>query len=321
MEMKAATPVARRASGLAHWGAVAVSVAVVVAGVLGILFQSSATVYAYSLTAGHSRDYSMSMRMTFTPKGIPSVGAITAAATGKMGVKVVEVRDDGSVVFDLTVSDVKTTPADPSGAAIDDETIRMTISKSGKIISVTGGALPGFDPTELVGIEDAEGKASIGSSSLFPVYPADAIEEGDTWRTSDSVKQPFGNPPVRVTTSGRHLGFLDTTYGRVARVKVNTKTPVDFGVGFDKLLGAVGQQAPAGLPPEFGKIRMVMNGVADGDLTARVLPEDGDVVAMVYLLKLNMTMKFENAPPSAAGAFPPNIGMVGDMTMKLDRIA
>lgn len=310
------------------WAALAASVAVVVAAVVGLFTQGTADAfeYSYSLDEGETRAYAMSMAVAFTPQGIPGVtGPLKETVKGRMNMKVLDVADDGSMTVEIKLTDVSVQGPQASTSIADyqNATMKMRVSKTGELLSIEGSSFVGFDPTEFLGAVDGEKKSSaIGSNNLFPVFPSEEIEPGDTWQESGDYPMPFGNQSVHVTIKGKHLGFVDSEYGRTARLNVKSDSPLDLSLAFKDILGAAGGAVPMEeIPPELERVRMVLDGVTHSDMTARVLPEGGDVVQMVMVMNMDVAMRFENFPAELAQGMPSDFRMVGSVTMKLNRVA
>lgn len=311
------------------WAAIASSIAVVIAAVVGLFTQDTADalVYTYSFEEGDSRTYAMSLAITFTPQGIQGVtGPLKETVKGRMNMKVVDVADDDSMTIEIKLTDVTVQgpQADTSIADYQNATMKMRVSKSGEVLSIDGASFLGFDPTEFLGAAGGrDNDSAIGSNNLFPVFPSDELEPGDTWTKSDDVPFPFGDQSVNVTSKGKHLGFVDSKYGRTARMNVVSDTPLDVSIPFADVLGrsGAGGGGTGQLPPALARARMVLDGVTHGNMTARVLPDGGDLVQMVMLMNMDIAMSFEGFPPEAAQGLPTDFRMVGSLTMKLDRVA
>lgn len=301
--------------------ALVLAFAVVVAAVVGLVVRpatAESLVYTYALEPGQTRTYAMTTRMVFTPQGIPDfTETMDETVTGKMTMKVVEVRKDGSTLIDLAVSEVKVTGSGVSSAD-EDGSIRMRISKSGEVLDIEGsGAFGGFDFGEFLGLADAGSNTTVGPMNVLPAYPSEAIGPGDMWTETADVPLPFGDAKMHMTARGEHQGFQDTNYGRAARMHMKMSMPFDFGFSFADILAETGEE----LPSELDAVRMVMGGSLLGDMTALVSPDTGDLVKMQMDMKMNFSMRMENAPAELTQGAPSNFRMLGDMRMKLDRIA
>jgi hypothetical protein len=313
------------------WAVLAACLAVIAAAVVGLFTQAETAdtlVYSYSRTAGETSVYAMTLAVTLTPQGIPgATGPVKETVKARMNLKVLDVADDGSSTIELKLTDVSVQGAQAATSLPDYQnmTTKMRVSKTGEVLSMEGSSFAGFDPTELLGsVPGGRSNSTIGSSNnLFPVFPSEAIGPGDTWTESGDYPLPFGTDKVRVTIAGKHLGFVDSKYGRAARMNVKATTPLDFAISFKDILDTVGEAATQGepIPPGLDRARMVMDGLTRADMTAQVLPNGGDLVKMVLITKMNVAMRFENFPPELAGQAPPSFRMVGDIVMHLDRVA
>ncbi len=303
--------------------ALVLSFVVLVAAVVGLVVRpADAHVFRYVLEPGQTRTYSMSMRSVFTPQGIAGFAeSIDETMTGRMTIKVVEVRTDGSTLFDLSLFELSVSS---SSAPPESGSMRMLVSNSGKLIDIEGtGILGGFDFGALLGVANKESGETFGATSILPSFPETAIGPGDTWTETEEVPLPFSDTKLQVNVRGEHQGFQDTTYGRAARVFTKTSAPFDFGFSFADILQLAGEALPAELnAPEIRAFRMVVSGKMLGDLTALVVPDTGDLVRMQMDMKMNFGFRFENAPAEfALSGGPESFSMLGDMRMKLDRIA
>ena len=307
------------------FGALVVSVLVLVAAVVGLVFRpltASALVYAYALEEGQSRVYSMSMRAAFTPRGIPGVAEkINETMTGKMTMKVLDVADDGSTLLEMSMSDTKVSGNLSEPGEVQNGTVKMRISKSGELLSMDGSSFMGFDPSEFFGLPREGKQQSIGSSNLLPSYPTRALEPGDTWSQSSDIPIGFGNSTMHVSMRGEHLGFEESTYGRVARMKARMTMPLNLSFTFAEIMDLNGEAASEPMPPGLEKARMVMDGTMAGDAATLVVPDTCDMVTMGMNMKMDVTMRLENVPSEIAAFLPPDFGMVGTIAMKLNRIS
>ena len=322
--------VARRPSSSSFhpsgWAALGVSLAVLVAAVVGLFTApetASALVYSYSPRAGDTRVYAMSMGVTLTPQNMPDAPqSITETMKARMTMKVVKVRPDESFDLEMRISDLRIS-GDAGAASMDDvlnQPVKMHVSKSGEVLSVDGPSFAGFDPTKVFGATGSQG--STMGTNLFPVFPSDEIGPGDTWAEEHDYPMPFGDDKVHMTIKGKHLGFVESSYGRAARMNVKMNSLLDFAFSFADIIGAIGEAVPSEeIPAEVKQVRMVMDGSMRADMTAQVVPSTGDLVKMVTLMKMNVAMGFENVPAEMRAELPPSIRFVGNLVMKLDRIS
>lgn len=305
--------------------ALLLSFGVLVAAVVGLAVRpatAESLVYTYALEPGQTRTYAMSTRMLFTPQDIPDfTETLDETVTGKLTMKVLEVRSDGSTLIDFSMSEVSTTGTDTSDGDVDAGSMRMLVSKSGELLDIEGSGdlFGGFDLGEFMGVSD-DG-SSVGATNVLPTYPSKPIGPGDTWTESADVPLPFGNESMHMTATGEHQGFQETNYGRAARMHMKMSTPLNLGFSFADLLSGTGEQLPDLAGSGFEAARMVMNGSLRGDATSLVTPGTGDLVKMQMDMKMNFSMRMENVPAELMQGAPTNFSMLGDMRMKLDRIA
>jgi hypothetical protein len=306
-----------------RFAALITSIAVILAAVVGLITQSStaqALVYSYSLEEGRTQVYSMTSRISFAPRGIPGITEpVEETVSGKLAMTVLEVRDDGSSVLEFKVSDVG-----GAAAGMPDETFKMRISKEGELLSIDGASPFGLDPTELFG--GSGGGSSLGSSNLVPVFPERELEPGDTWSATEVVPMPFGEGNTwTVTHAGKHLGFVQTEYGRAARIGMTMDGPLDVSMSFADVIGEADLGSDPSMtemmPPAMQQARMRMSGEMAGDMTSRVIPQTCELVAVVMEMDMDITVSFEDMPAEFAAFMPADMGMVGEMVMKLDRIS
>lgn len=324
--MTTTAPARATSSRRSGWPALAAAFAVLVAAVVGIFVRpAGASVYAYALTPGQTRTYAMSMRMAFTPSGIPGVaGTVRETMTGRMTMKVTDVADDGSTTLKMTMTDVRASGELAEPGEFQNGTITMRISESGELLSVEGPNFFGMDPSDFFGgtRQERTKDTSVGSSNMLPSYPSEALEPGDTWTQTEEVPLGVGDNTLRMTMDGEHAGFEESAYGRVARMKMRFQSPLDVSMSFAEALGLTGDAAGAEeLPAELRAAQMVMRGSITGDLASLVIPDTCDMVTMGMNTKMNVAIGLENVPADVAAAMPANMRMVGTMAMKLNRIA
>ena len=321
------------------------SIVVLVAAVVALFLGPQAVearVYSYALEVGQTRVYAVSMQMSLRPQGFSVPGedeAIDETITGKMTMTVVDVAADGSAAIEMTMTEM----TGGASAAGPSEPIQVRVSKTGEVLSVEGGGLPGIDLSTLLGGSGSGSSSSLGSMNIFPVYPSDAIAPGDSWTEDLDVPLPFGDGKMHITSSGKHEGFEDTRYGRAARVRMTYDAPMDLSFTFADLMGMLSEAFTSGgtgssgtgtsgpgkppgtaMPPGLDRTRMVIGGRMDGDMVARAIPETGDLVGMQVDMDIDISMRVENVPQELSvlmSGMPSSFEMVGDITMTLDRIA
>lgn len=288
---------------------------------------ADALVYTYAFEKGQTRAYEFTMRMKFSPHGIPGMPAAPeipeGTAKGKMAFKAVDVRPDGSALLEITFSDMNVSF---SGGTVDQnmdtESVRMLVGPTGEIRDVEGsGLFGGIDPSRFFGLPSGATGSALGSASFFPTFPREAIAPGDKWSESQKMPMPFGSGSIDVTSNGEHLGFENTSYGRAARMRVLTSMPIDIAFSLTDLLSAVGEAAQASVPEGLDAGRMVIKGSARGDMTALVPQNGHDLVEMIADMDMDFDLTMDTAALGAAAGEPQSFGMDMNIRMEMSRIS
>lgn len=282
---------------------------------------ADAMVFKYAFNKGAKQTYALSLSVNVVPAGIPDAQSFEGKVDATLGYEVVETLEDGSSVVDLTLEGLSVTP-NPGGftpGGVEKLTVTIgpdgTVKKvegSGGIFGAAASALgPSSSPME------ADPSDTTGSQALFPQFPANAIAPGDTWEEDTTFPLPFGQNNVTVHTSGKHNGFEEGEFGRVAKMHQSMSTPFDFSFSLAEALGAAGQ--PGSVPSDVQNAVFKITGDITMDSDSLVIPETGDLVRMDGNGKVSMRMRMEGVPQQPGT--PTDFAMEMTMNVSLIRVA
>jgi hypothetical protein len=252
--------------------------------------EAQAVVYRYAFKLGETRTYDLQMTVDVTPTGIPDAQPFKGKLGGAVGLDVVEQREDGSAVVELTMSNLTFEPS-IGAAGFDPGTLKLSVAPDGRISSVegTGGILGAAGAAMRSPVTSSGNPTDTASNQfLFPQFPAKGVKPGDSWTESSTMTFPFGDDAITMNVEGTHDGFEDTTYGEAARLKHAVKSPLDLTVP----LKDIAPELQAGAVKITGDLSMTT--------TSLVLPDTSDLVSMDGTITTAMQMVFEGAPALAA---------------------
>lgn len=310
---------------------VAVALAVAFAGSACASGSAEAVVFRYAFTEGETRTYELRTDMdldTTSSAQAPDV-SFTGSMTATMTVTTEEVRDDGTTVLKVVMTDVEFTLEEGAQAPpIPDETeAKITIGPDGTVVSVDG-TFGAFGLSDAAGslLGDANPGDNTAPQMLFPRFPDREIGPGDTWSETTEVPLGVGGASVEVRTDGRHDGFEDTDFGRAAKITASVEVPMDLELPFGELfsglaesLGAHGGQAT--VPPDYAEAKMVMTGTTTGETTSLVIPENADAVRVDGTMTLDQHLTFEDFPQPPGGKPLQDVTVAGTIRIAMERVS
>lgn len=281
---------------------------------------ADAMVFKYAFNKGAKQSYALSLTMTAVPAGVPDAQSFEGKVDATLGYEVVNTLEDGSSVVDLTIDGLTVEP-NPGGLPTDVGKLTVTVGPDGTVKKVEGsGGLFGaagavFGPASSpMGADPSD---TTGSQFMFPQFPANAIAPGDSWEEDATFPLPFGDQSVTVHTSGKHTGFEEGEFGRVAKMHQSMSSPFDLSFSLAEALAGLGGEGAGGpLPPEAQNAVFKMTGDMSMDADSLVIPETGDLVRMDGTGKVSMRMRMEGMP--AQPGAPTDVAM--DMTMKVSMV-
>ena len=153
-----------------------------------------------------------------------------------------------------------------------------------------------------------------GSQFVFPQYPSNAVKPGDSWSEDSAFPLPFGDNKVTVHMSGKHNGFEESQYGRVAKFHHTITSPLDISFTFADLFASMGEMAGGSAPPNGAEnAAMRITGDLSMEADSLVLPGTSDLVRLDGVGKMKMHMQVQGIPEGADGSGDVAI----DTTMKV----
>lgn len=261
----------------------------------------------------------MDMGIKLTPRGGPSAQPFKGRVRASMNITAFDKRSDGTTIVDLSLTDVRTAPQ--RGAPSKGGRLRLAIAPDGRVTNVegTGGvfSIAGVDPGSLLGGSGSNPADTTSSQVLFPQYPANAIEPGDTWSHTTTAPLPFGDGKVEVRTDGRFEGYTDSPLGRAAKIGLRITTPIDYTVTVADLAKANTGAVPTPAAPSDARI--VLDGETVTASTALVLPGTSDLVRLDGKTTMTVQMKVEGVPAEQLEGAPSDYVFDATITMSIVR--
>lgn len=265
----------------------------------------------------------MDMGIKLTPRGEQSTQPFRGRVRASMNVAAVDRRPDGTTLLELTLTDVRTDP-ERAGAPLQGGKLRLAIAPDGRVTDVegTGGvfSIAGVDPGSLLGGGAGAPADTTSSQVLFPQFPTNAIEPGDTWSRTSTAPLPFGEGSVEVQTDGRFEGYTNSPLGRAAKIGLTITTPIDYTVSLAELTKATaesGAPVPTPAPPDG---RIVLDGRTVTASTAVVLPGTSDLVRLDGKTTMTVQMAVEGVPADQLRGAPANYAFDATITMSIVRV-
>jgi hypothetical protein len=271
------------------------------------LTDSTPVVFRYAFAQGDTRSYNMTMDMNFVPHSDgaePFSGMISSTMT----INVVKRLADGASVLDVSISNVKVEPpTDAPSLPNDGAQMRITLAPDGRVLYFegTGGVLGGVGSISnqlFAGGSHASDEAQ--SQFLFPRFADKAVKPGDTWKESSSFELPFGNEKTTVTATGKHRGFQNSSYGRVAKLHYAVQSPLNVAFTLSDLAKIAAQERapgsdPIGVPTGLANAKFTMAGDMTMNADTLVLPSTSDLVKLDGTMKTTMHLAIEGIPSEA----------------------
>lgn len=265
----------------------------------------------------------MDMGIKLTPRGGPETEPFKGRVRASMNIAAIDKRSDGTTIVDLTLTNVRTEPQ-RSATPLESGRLRLAIASDGRVTDVegTGGvfSIAGVDPGSLLGASGSNPADTTSSQVLFPQYPTNAIEPGDTWSRTATAPLPFGNGKVDVRTDGRFEGYTDSDLGRAAKIGLTITTPIDYAVTVAELTKATTSSGTAAPTPAATKdARIVLDGKTVTSSTAVVLPGTSDLVRLDGKTRMTVRMVVEGVPAEQLQGAPSNYAFDATITMSIVR--
>jgi hypothetical protein len=290
------------------------------------LADSTPVLFRYAFEKGDARSYDMTIHMNLVPKGGEGAGAqaFTGTITSTMTINVVKRLADGGSVLDVSINNVKLDPP-PNGADIPTggAQMRITLAPDGRVLYFegTGGFLGGIGSAAngmFAGSTQASNEAQ--SQFLFPQFTDTAVKPGDTWKETSSLALPFGDSKTIVTATGKHLGYQNSSYGRVAKLDYKVQSPLNYEFARADLAKiAAGSQAPGSDPvaaqPGLENARFTIAGNMVMHANTLVLQKTSDLIKLEGTMKATMRIGMEGVPQLAESGQPQSIEF--DQTLKM----
>ncbi len=302
------------------WAVIAAALVVIVAGTAFVLRSSGsaeAVAFRYAFAEGEKQAYDITMSVTAKPIGVPDAQPFEGTMHAAMGYEVVDLEEDGSATLEMTIGGISFEP-NVSTPPAENSTLRVRIAPDGRIASVKGtGGLFGAAGASLDSLASLPAGApteSAGSQFMFPRFPADAVKPGDTWTESTSVPLPFGSGDIKMTSTGRHDGYEDSSAGRLARFHHAIEAPLDMSFNLAEMASRLGDQAGP-IPNGAENASFTIGGKMSMDADSLVIPDTSELVRLDGTVNLSMTMKFAGASAELGG--PTDLAFESTMRMSM----
>ncbi|MCE5199171.1 MAG: hypothetical protein ABFD54_16240 [Armatimonadota bacterium] len=165
-------------------------VVVMIAGALSCVF-GDPVLLEYKFTKGELDKYRFAMNMNMQPAEGMGISAMNMSTSMVMKQKTIDVLPDGSGVIQLTISDIKLSGPIAQGNSIPSQTVKMTVSKNGKLISIDSSGVNTGMPMDMSSLMNQTGQQA--------ELPSSPINIGDTWKST--IPMPFGGGSLTVLST------------------------------------------------------------------------------------------------------------------------
>ncbi|MFN2462993.1 MAG: hypothetical protein ABR573_03700 [Candidatus Dormibacteria bacterium] len=270
---------------------------------------------AMAYKAGTTQSYKFTMTMKGSLGTATGATPLNSTVTATETLKALSVDPDGTVTFQVVVSDISGTTNGqpiPESARKTGSTTTIKMARDGSVVLINA-------PAAVVG-GGATDAAQSGMNQITPFLPGYAVKPGDTWTKAVDQANPLGTGRIVYTASNRYLRDQKLRGHTDAVIESKATIPVDVTTDLTKILAASGASNPAAAAA-FKGVSAIQKGTTITDNTAYLDQAAGRLDRSHIVMNLNLNQTLVGAPAGSKLNSSGPTTYKADMTIDLDSLS